>query len=231
MEDIRLFSYKMTHDTGFAPNPFKGFLTLANCKPKIRKYRQPKEWVAGFTSVGLNGDSVGREKLVYLMEITNKVDYYEYWTNPNYECKKPKSGYVTIENKAGDNIYRPNANAPLHFEQIEETKHHKEESLQKRDLGGEYTFISNHFFYFGSSPIDISKCVQKPHIPEGICPHGLITDNAQAFISFVEKKAKKKHCIQPGIYAFPHKWENKVEETISENVDTNKTKKGCSPCG
>ena len=29
---MRLFAYKMTHDTGFAPNPFWGYLTLATCK-------------------------------------------------------------------------------------------------------------------------------------------------------------------------------------------------------
>ena len=27
---MRLFAYKMTHDTGFAPNPFWGYLTLVS---------------------------------------------------------------------------------------------------------------------------------------------------------------------------------------------------------
>ena len=34
---MEIFSYVITHDSGFAPNPFGGFLTLATCKPKIRK--------------------------------------------------------------------------------------------------------------------------------------------------------------------------------------------------
>ncbi|MGE3595803.1 MAG: hypothetical protein AB7N70_09645 [Dehalococcoidia bacterium] len=42
-------SYKMTHDTGFAPNPFWGCLTLATCKPGIRQTRGPGDWIAGFT--------------------------------------------------------------------------------------------------------------------------------------------------------------------------------------
>ena len=43
---MRLFAYKMTHDTGFAPNPFWGCLTLATCKPKIRESKRPGDWVA-----------------------------------------------------------------------------------------------------------------------------------------------------------------------------------------
>ena len=42
--------YKMTHDTGFAPNPFHGVLTLATCKPKIRACRKADDWVAGFAT-------------------------------------------------------------------------------------------------------------------------------------------------------------------------------------
>ena len=34
---MRLFAYKMTHDTGFAPNPFWGWMTLATCKSQIRR--------------------------------------------------------------------------------------------------------------------------------------------------------------------------------------------------
>lgn len=32
----RYFSYILTRDYGFAPNPFNGTCTLATCKPKIR---------------------------------------------------------------------------------------------------------------------------------------------------------------------------------------------------
>ena len=31
---VRLFACKMTRDTGFAPNPFWGYLTLATRKPQ-----------------------------------------------------------------------------------------------------------------------------------------------------------------------------------------------------
>jgi len=62
-----LVSYKMTHDSGFAPNPFHGYRTLATCKPGIRRSgnRRVGDLVAGFTSGALCGDAVGRERLVY----------------------------------------------------------------------------------------------------------------------------------------------------------------------
>jgi hypothetical protein len=36
----RLFTYVITHDGGFAPNPFHGVLTLNCCKPDIRRTAQ-----------------------------------------------------------------------------------------------------------------------------------------------------------------------------------------------
>lgn len=36
-KERKLYAYKMTHDTGFAPNPYFGVCTLACCKPRIRR--------------------------------------------------------------------------------------------------------------------------------------------------------------------------------------------------
>lgn len=33
---IRLFSYKISYDTGFAPNPFHNVLSLATCKVSVK---------------------------------------------------------------------------------------------------------------------------------------------------------------------------------------------------
>ena len=32
----RIYSYVVRYDSGFAPNPFYGYCTLATCKPDIR---------------------------------------------------------------------------------------------------------------------------------------------------------------------------------------------------
>jgi Nucleotide modification associated domain 2 len=41
-----VFSYVVTHDKGFAPNPYFGFLTLATCKPQIRKSARVGDWLS-----------------------------------------------------------------------------------------------------------------------------------------------------------------------------------------
>ena len=43
----KLYSYKMRHDTRFAPNPLFGVLTLATCKPSMRRNMQIGNWIAG----------------------------------------------------------------------------------------------------------------------------------------------------------------------------------------
>ena len=40
---MQLISYKVKHDTGFAPNPYFGILTLATCKPAIRRSSKIQE--------------------------------------------------------------------------------------------------------------------------------------------------------------------------------------------
>ena len=60
-------AYKMTHDTGFAPNPFHGYLTLATCKLGIRLKAKVGEWICRFDSKKLSGSPIGKEKLVYVI--------------------------------------------------------------------------------------------------------------------------------------------------------------------
>lgn len=79
MSDTIVRCYKTTHDSGFAPNPFFGMLTLATCKPGIRRSAQIGEWIAGFTSGQLCGDAVGRERLVCLMRVDQKITLAAYF--------------------------------------------------------------------------------------------------------------------------------------------------------
>jgi hypothetical protein len=40
----------MTNDSGFAPNPFWGILTLPTRKASMRRSKKIGDWIAGFTS-------------------------------------------------------------------------------------------------------------------------------------------------------------------------------------
>jgi hypothetical protein len=44
---MRLFSYVVARDYGFAPNPFHRHCTLATCKPGIRARAAVGDWVIG----------------------------------------------------------------------------------------------------------------------------------------------------------------------------------------
>lgn len=63
--DYKLYSYKMKHDNRFAPNPLFGVLTLATCKPAMRRNTKIGNWIAGWTSKQLKDSptEVGKEKL------------------------------------------------------------------------------------------------------------------------------------------------------------------------
>lgn len=197
MEEIRLFSYKMSHDTGFAPNPFQGFMTLANCKPYIRKSKKIGDWIAGFTSKRLNGDGIGIERLLYLMKITDKIVYSEYWDNPIFKSKKPNLESDNVADKAGDNIYKP---VDLNeFVQIENKNHTEKDKY--RDIKGVYVLVSNCFYYFGSSAIDIPNDI-RPSVPKSQSSHGNRThqEKAAKFIKYIQDNYKQ------GIIGLPHSW-------------------------
>ena len=178
----------MADDVGFSPNPFQGFLTLANCKPCIRKSKNIGDWIAGFTSKKLNKDKVGEERLIYLMKVTNKVTYKEYWNNPEFDCKKPILHSDFVEDKAGDNIYKPNAEQSGGFEQIDNKNHFSEDKAH--DLSGINVLISNHFFYFGGKPITIPDEI-RPNVPRSQSAHGSRTYNEEKIfqlINYIETK-------------------------------------------
>ena len=206
---MKLFSYKLKHDTGFAPNPFGGFLTLATCKPNIRKTKNVGDYVAGFTSKYLNGDEVGEERLIYLMRIDEIISISEYWNNPNFEIKKPN---LTSQKKtliAGDNIYKP-VNGGNRFIQINNKFH--DASEMPRDLRGENVIISFHFYYFGASPLTLPQHV-RPKVPKGQSSNGYLTHNpdlVESFITYVESN------YSYGLFNHPTQW---IENDITWKKD------------
>ena len=97
---MRLFSYVVEHDQGFAPNPFYGFCTLANCKPLIRKTASVGDLV-----VGTGSATAGRTgHLIYWMRVAEIMSFDEYWRDPRFQRKKPVINGSRMQ-RFGDNIY------------------------------------------------------------------------------------------------------------------------------
>lgn len=221
---MKLFSYKMTHDTGFAPNPFWGYLTLATCKPKIRELKCRGDWIAGFTSKMLCGDPVGDEKLVFLMQIEEKVPLADYFHDCRFQSRIPRHSQATVH-RCGDNIYRPlvpKARYTSEFEQLPNRYHGPAE--KEHDLAGRNVLIAGRSAYFGVAALSVPERV-RPNLPRGQASHGVETRDttrARHFIDYVFCQADA-HVMAP-----PHCWPRddsswKTQEAVSSQQEFSQT--------
>ncbi len=143
---MRVFSYKITRDYGFAPNPFHGICTLATCKPQVRTSAKPGDIVVGCGSStnGLGG------RVVSVMRVSGKCSFQEYWDNPLFSIKRPF--FKGNQRRAyGDNIYHHDADGQW----VQERSHHTfpDGSMNEvnllRDTGSDNVLWSDDFVYFG----------------------------------------------------------------------------------
>ncbi|WP_051678624.1 hypothetical protein [Thiomicrospira pelophila] len=147
---MNIFSYVLKNDSGFAPNPFCGFLTLATCKPVVRRVARPGDILVGTGSV----KSVGAGRLVYAGVISEVVSLEEYGCVPRFNCKQPSeaNGEYGIH---GDSIYFFDGNDWVQSE----NPHHSSQDLES-DIGGQNVLICERFWYFGSGAIEIPQGLQ-----------------------------------------------------------------------
>lgn len=199
MEDLesKLYSYKMARVTGFAPNPYFGVLTLAACKPDLRRVVRVGDWIAGWTSKSLvtQKTEVGQERLVYLARVTEKLPYADYWAR--YPQKRPDKSDRSADAWHGDNIYEPASGCvpdPLRPDTfiLHTSSHNKTEAKKAKDLKGEYVLVCEEFYYFGAEgSLEIPANV-RPEIPKAQARYGKIAENPEKFIAYV--KAHKNQC-------------------------------------
>lgn len=160
-----LHSYIVAYDSGFGPNPFNGFCTLATCKPEIRKHANIGDWIIG---TGSNRKGVRRGGfLVYAMRVQEALTFAGYWNDPRFARKKPdlRGSYRLA---CGDNIYCP---APAGNGWMQLNSYHSQSDgspFQKhinRDTSVDRVLVSNDFVYFGA---------EGPEIPEALKDAGLV---------------------------------------------------------
>ena len=145
---MKLHSYVVDHDIGFAPNPFHGFCTLATCKQQIRRVASVGDWVMG------TGAAKNRRSgfLVYAMRVTETLSFDEYWIDPRFERKRPNlRGSRRL--RFGDNVYHRD---PAGSWIQENSRHSRADGSPEpihlvRDTGiTEKVLISDDYVYFGS---------------------------------------------------------------------------------
>ncbi|MCD8139188.1 MAG: hypothetical protein LUE17_05340 [Planctomycetaceae bacterium] len=164
---MRLFSYVVASDSGFSPNPYHGFCTLACCKPAIRRTAKVGDWIAGLTP----GSKAKR--LSYAMKVSEVLTVAQYWNDERFQAKKPTFDGLP-ENRLGDNIYEPLVKGGYRQHKSMHSRKsgkcgpdgkkaclcRENTETKKRDLSGWNVLIATEFVYYGN---------QKAHpLPESL---------------------------------------------------------------
>ena len=145
---MKLFSYVVARDYGFAPNPFFGVCTLATCKPEIRKSAGIGDWVIGTGSKMQNRDG----QLVFAMCVSEAMTYDEYWSDDRFFRKRPNF-LGSLKQAYGDNIYYRDDFG----EWVQQHSHHSHEDGTpnikniRRDTKANRVIVGLDYIYWGGN--------------------------------------------------------------------------------
>ena len=176
----KIRAYKMTHATGFAPNPFDGYLTLACCKPMIRKKGivNVGDWIVGIGSKTMEANAKGDKrtydnKIIYAMKVCCLIPWTEYYQ----KCKELK--LLTKIHESGEEIFDIYGDCIYKWKETTEnlsftSKYEQDEFIKyvtnfdftpnifhgtkqaTHDLGGEYVIVGcpKHSYFLGRECFD-----------------------------------------------------------------------------
>jgi hypothetical protein len=126
-----IFIYKMVADSGGAPCVFRNLLSLAICKPKIRKSANKGALIFGF------GGKDYEERLIYIARVTDKLEGRDYYQRRKY-ARRP------------DCIYRADGNSAV---RKASARYHVTSDERKKDVGPHFenasVLLSKDFRYLG----------------------------------------------------------------------------------
>ena len=150
--NVRVFSYIVSKDYGYAPNPFHGVCSLACCKPDVRRSAQPGDLILGLTSKDRGN------RLIYGMLVAERLSFEQYWHDQRFQSKRPDMASNRGVDRRGDNHYEPIRNGV--FRQHPSRHSHpdgseKAESMRV-DLGHDRrnpVLLGTRFCYFGAEAI------------------------------------------------------------------------------
>jgi len=152
---MKLYTYIVARDYGFAPNPFDGVCTLATCKPRIRSSASVGDWIVGTGAKG-QYDLVGH--LIYAMKVSEALDFNQYWSDVRFQSKRPVLN-GSLKQLYGDNIYHRTSRGRW----IQADSHHSLEDgvinprNVARDTSVNRVLIATKFVYFGKAAPLIPK--------------------------------------------------------------------------
>jgi hypothetical protein len=134
----------MTTDNGGAPAVWDGVLSLAICKPQIRKSASEGDFV-----IGVGAKTTIGERLIYVAQVTHKLRRGEYFRDPSYYDRP-------------DCVYRWDGESKSFFWDPEKEYHSDEDiahdlGLRKNGYPKAQVLMSTRFSYFGSQGTESYK--------------------------------------------------------------------------
>lgn len=189
-----LYSYVITRDYGFAPNPFWNVCSLATCKPQIRQHASVGDWIAGFG--GKNTEVP--HKMVFLMRVGEICSFDEYWNDSRFSMKKPCFGRK-YQQCWGDNIYHHSGD-----KWIQENSYHSYADRANlnnlfHDTRIDRVLLSFYYWYFGENAIELPEKFAEV-ISTGRGYKKLQDNVCENVVNWV------KDNYEMGLQAFPSKW-------------------------
>ena len=222
--DKIVFTYRVTHDTGFAPCVDNGILTLACCKGGTETVQRGLRYFVGRffeenlqENVGVYVSGIYDNKLLYIAKIDKAITMKEYFNNKKYKNRL-------------DQIYRLNGEVlerdPNRLKGVHDNEH-----SNKCDINGKYVLISENFVYLGKDAIKVDEDILKFYpknrgqLPIGqhsYTPANVLTDdnkkNSEELYTKLQKLiGENGHNLKNGKMSEPH---NPI-----------KSRNSCSICG
>lgn len=190
---MKLYSYVVARDYGFAPNPFFGFCTLATCKADLRRHAQVGDWILGTGSKPNKLDG----HAVYIMKVSEALTYDQYWQDPRFKHKRPNLR-GSLKQAYGDNIYHRSLKSG---KWIQENSHHSlpggKPDLRNidTDTKTDRMLVGTDFIYWGGSgpliPKRFNICIGRGY------KHRFPDTNVYAFISWIQSLGVNGYISQP----------------------------------
>ncbi len=192
---MKLYSYVVARDFGFAPNPFFNICTLATCKPDIREHAECDDWVVGTGSKRHNLDG----RLVFAMRVTGVLTFDQYWKEPKYLVKRPILN-GSVKQRYGDNIYHRSGKAKI-WTQLPSHHSHSDGSPNQaniaNDTKSENVLLGEEFIYWGASGPKMPSRFRQGAGLADICCTGqghkcnFESDLAEAFVAWIRHRSER----------------------------------------
>lgn len=201
---MKVHTYIVQHDKGFAPNPFWGVCTLACCKPQIRKHAQKGDVIIGFGSA--SGETDLRGRVIYWMRVENIISFDEYWRDPQYAVKHPVFG-SSLMAWYGDNIYHRDEGSG---EWVQAYSFHKDgtnlgSGNLERDTGTtDRVLIGREYTYWGgSAPLFPDSLLDM--MPSGRARRCNYTDEEKAkILAWIDSQPERGFIAEPADWHCDH---------------------------